>query len=114
MEAMNGGKTLREDSKSPWPDLDNNLQSLHFLVRGPGILQGLVELLYAVHIILLGQVQQLPLGSLWAEKVEHPAQEEKEKPCPITTSTQDGRTLDALCHSVPHLHFSLLLMKPRS
>ncbi|EAW50292.1 hCG2041305, partial [Homo sapiens] len=34
---------------------------------GPGILQRLVELLYAVHVILLSQVQQLLLGTLWGE-----------------------------------------------
>lgn len=46
------------------PDLDDDLQGLHFLVRGPGVLQGLVELLYAVHVVLLSQVQQLLLGPL--------------------------------------------------
>lgn len=58
---------LKGRNKVTRPDLDDDFQSLHFLVRGPGVLQRLVELLDAVHVILLSQVQQLLLGALRVE-----------------------------------------------
>lgn len=48
--------------------LDDDLQGSDLLVRGPGLLQGLVELLNAVGVILLGEVQQLSLGALHTQK----------------------------------------------
>lgn len=44
--------------------LDDDLQGLDLLVRGPRLHQGLIQLLDAVGIILLGEVQKLPLGTL--------------------------------------------------
>lgn len=44
--------------------LDDDLQGFDLLIRGPGLLQGLVQLLDAVGVILLGEVQQLSLGTL--------------------------------------------------
>lgn len=67
----------RKCTKITRADLDDYFQSLHFLVRGPGVLQRLVELLYAVHVILLSQVQQLLLGALWAERRKVKEQTEK-------------------------------------
>lgn len=48
----------------PLDYLDDDLQGFDLLVRGPGLLQGLVQLLNAVGVILLGEVQQLSLGAL--------------------------------------------------
>lgn len=44
--------------------LDDDLQGFDLLIGGPGLLQGLIQLLDAVCIILLGEVQQLSLGTL--------------------------------------------------
>lgn len=52
--------------------LDDDLQGFDLLVRGPGLLQGLVELLDAVGIILLREVQQLPLGTLRSKQTPNP------------------------------------------
>lgn len=49
---------------NPLDYLDDDLQGFDLLVRGPGLLQGLVQLLNAVGVILLGEVQQLSLGAL--------------------------------------------------
>lgn len=40
-------------------DLDDYFQSFYFLIRGPCILQRLVQFFNSVHIILLSQIQQL-------------------------------------------------------
>lgn len=44
--------------------LDDYLQGFDLLVRGPGLLQGLVQLLDTVGVVLLGEVEKLPLGTL--------------------------------------------------
>lgn len=44
--------------------LDDDLQGFNLLVGGPGLLQRLVQLLDAVGVILLGEVEQLSLGTL--------------------------------------------------
>lgn len=49
--------------------LDDDLQGFDFLVSCPGFLQRLVQLLNAVSIILLGEVEQLSLGTLHSTKV---------------------------------------------
>lgn len=59
-------------SLTSWIYLDDNLQSFDLLVGGPGLFQGLVQLLDAVGIILLGKVQQLSLGTLSTHKYESP------------------------------------------
>lgn len=52
-------------------DLDDDFQGFDFLVCSPGLLQRLVELFNAVHIVLLGQVQQLPLWALSTHNEQH-------------------------------------------
>lgn len=56
----------------PLDYLDDDLQGFDLLVRGPGLLQGLVQLLNAVGVILLGEVQQLSLGALNTDKQAGP------------------------------------------
>ncbi len=51
--------------------LDDDLQGFDLLVRRPGLLQGLVQLLDAVGVILLGEVQQLSLGTLHTHTHTH-------------------------------------------
>ena len=55
-----------------WIYLDDNLQGFDLLVGGPRLLQGLVQLFDAVGIILLGQVQQLSLGTLSTHRQRGP------------------------------------------
>lgn len=52
-------------------DLDDDFQGFDFLVWTPCLLQRLVELFNAVHIVLLGQVQQLPLWALSTHNEQH-------------------------------------------
>lgn len=51
--------------------LYDDLQGFDLLVRGPGLLQGLVQLLDAVGVVLLGEVKQLSMRTLHTQKV-HP------------------------------------------
>lgn len=56
--------TWRESSPQLTSYLDDDLQGSDLLVRGPGLLQGLVQLLDTVGVVLLGEVEKLPLGTL--------------------------------------------------
>lgn len=50
--------------------LNDDLQGFDLLVSGPGLLQGLVQLLDAVGVVLLGEVKQLSLRTLHTQKVK--------------------------------------------
>lgn len=49
--------------------LNDDLQGFDLLVSGPGLLQGLVQLLDAVGIVLLGEIKHLSLRTLHAQKL---------------------------------------------